>query len=103
MFDMCCYSICSTAVGPPLTPIPVSGYFDRVEVDVIQFPRSSTGNQNAGLVIPLAKWLKVALVPYKSAATIATLRVEEIIRRYAVPTEIFHDKGKALMYVWCDD
>ncbi len=34
-------------VKPPLTPIPVSGPFDRLGVDVIQFPRSYSGNQYA--------------------------------------------------------
>ena len=29
---------------PPLTPIPVSGPFDRVGIDVIKFPQSTKGN-----------------------------------------------------------
>ena len=33
---------------PPLLPIPVSGPFDRIGVDVIQFPKSREGNQYAG-------------------------------------------------------
>ena len=41
--------VCATrspgrAVKPPLTPIPVTGPFDRIGVDVIQFPRSQGGN-----------------------------------------------------------
>ena len=32
-------------VKPLLTRIPVSGAFDRVGVDVIKFPRSSTGKK----------------------------------------------------------
>ena len=33
------------ATCPPLTPIPVSGPFDQVEIDVIKFPCSTKGNQ----------------------------------------------------------
>lgn len=44
--------VCATrrpgrAVKPLLTPIPVSGAFDRVGVDVIKFPKSARGNQYA--------------------------------------------------------
>ena len=31
----------------PLTPIPVAGPFDRVGVDVLKLPNSSSGNQYA--------------------------------------------------------
>ena len=31
-------------IRPPLTPIPVSGPFHRIGVDIIQFPKSHTGN-----------------------------------------------------------
>ena len=34
-------------VCPPLTPIPVSGPFDQVGIDVIKFPQSKKGNQCA--------------------------------------------------------
>ena len=42
--------VCATrGVGyspkPPLIPIPVVGPFDRVVVDVIQFPKSNSGNR----------------------------------------------------------
>ena len=33
------------AVRPPLMPIPVAGPFDRVDVNVLYFPKSSAGNQ----------------------------------------------------------
>ena len=49
--------VCSTrsvgrAVRPPLTPIPVAGPFDRIGVDVIQFPKTSRGNQYAVVFTP---------------------------------------------------
>ena len=31
-------------VRPPITPIPVSGPFDRVGVDVLQLPKTTRGN-----------------------------------------------------------
>ena len=35
------------AVCPPLTPIPVSRPFDRIGVDIVQFPKSKRGNKYA--------------------------------------------------------
>ena len=34
-------------IKPPLTPLPVTGPFDRIGVDVIKFPRSARGNKYA--------------------------------------------------------
>ncbi len=46
------------AVFPPLTPIPVSEPFDRVGVDMLQFPKSKSGNQYAVIFVDhLTKWL----------------------------------------------
>ena len=44
--------VCATrstgrAVRVPLSPIPVSGPFDRIGVDIIQFPRTTRGNRYA--------------------------------------------------------
>ena len=49
--------VCTTrsvgrAVRPPLTPTPVAGPFDRIGVDVIQFPKTSRGNQYAVVFTP---------------------------------------------------
>ena len=74
------------AVRAPLTPIPVAGPFDRVGVDVIQFPRSNNGNQYAVVFVDyLTKWPEVFAVSDQSAATIANLLVREIISRHGVP------------------
>ena len=48
----CACLVCAThnpgrAIRPPLCSIPVAGPFDHVGVDVIQFPRSNSGNQYA--------------------------------------------------------
>ena len=85
-------------VHSPLTPIPVSGPFDRVGIDVIKFPRSTKGNQYAVVFMDyLTKWPEVFAVADQTAATIARLLVEEIVSRHGVPTEILSDRGKSFL------
>ena len=72
------------AVRPPLAPIPVTGPFDRIGIDVLQFPKSKQGNKYAIVFIAyLTKWFEVFATPNQSALTIAKLLVEEIISRQA--------------------
>ena len=86
------------AARPPLTPIPVAGPFDRVGVDVIQFPCSHLGNRYAVVFMDyLTKWPEVFAVPDQTAATIARLLVEEIMSRHGVPAEILSDRGRAFL------
>ena len=59
-----CKIFASRQVGKPikplLTPIPVGGAFDCVGVDVIKFPRSSTGKNYAVVFMDyLTKWPEV--------------------------------------------
>ena len=95
--------ICATystgrAVRPPLTPIPVAGPFDRIGVDVVQLPRTQRGNQYAVVFMDyLTKWPEVFPVADQSAATIATLLVEEIVSRHGVPAEILSDRGRCFL------
>ena len=53
---------------PPLTPIPVEGPFDRVGVDVIQFPKSYLRNKYA--VVSVTKWPEVFPTADQTALTI---------------------------------
>ena len=86
------------AMRPPLTPIPVGGPFDRIGVDVIQFPRSRLGNQYAVVFVDyLTKWPEVYPVPDQTAATIANLLVREIMSRHGVPSEVLSDRGRAFL------
>ena len=95
---MCATHNPGRAARPPLSPIPVSGPFDRVGVEVIQFPRSSKGNQYAVLFVDyLTKWPEVFAVPDQSSATIARLLVEQIVSRHGVPTEILSDRGRSFL------
>ena len=86
------------AVRPPLTPIPVSGPFDRVGVDVLHFPKSTAGNQYAVVFVDyLTKWPEVFATTDQSALTITKLLVEEVVIRHGVPTQLLSDKGAAFL------
>ena len=95
--------VCAThnpgrAVRTPLTPIPVSGPFQRVGVDVVQLPKTKDGNQYAVVFMDyLTKWPEVFAVKDQTAATIATLLVEQVISRHGVPAEVLSDRGKAFL------
>ena len=93
---------CARRIGkqerPPLTPIPVTGPFDRVGVDVVQFAKSQNGNKYAGVFVDyLTKWPEVFPTPDQSALTIAKLLVEHIISRHGVPRELLSDRGGAFL------
>ena len=82
----------------PLTPIPVGGPFDRVGVDIIQFPQSRQGNRYAVVFMDyLTKWPEVFPVPDQTAATVARLLVEEIVSRHGVPAEVLSDRGRTFL------
>ena len=79
-----CTICASRQVGRPLhpllTPLPVGGPFDRIGVDVIQFPISSEGNKNAVVFMDyLTKWPEVFLTRDQSSLTIAHSLVGRII------------------------
>ena len=82
------------AVKSPLTPIPVGGAFDRVGVDIIQFPTSKRGNKYAVVFVDyLTKWPEVFAVKDQTAHTVAQLLVEHVISRHGVPAELLSDRG----------
>ena len=82
----------------PLTPIPVGGPFDRVGVDIIQFPQSRQGNRYAVVFMDyLTKWPEVFPVPDQTAATVARLLVEEIVSRHGVPAEVLSDRRRTFL------
>lgn len=99
-----CMTCASRSVGkpvrPPLVPIPVAGAFDRVGVDVIQFPVSRAGNRYGIVFVDyLTKWPEVFPAPDQTAMTIARLLVEQVISRHGVPRELFSDRGAAFLVV----
>lgn len=95
---MCASRHVGRSVRPPLTPIPVAGPFDRVGVDIIQYPKSTNGNRYAVVFIDfLTKWPEVFPTADQSAATIARLLVEQIVCRHGVPAELLSDRGAAFL------
>ena len=77
------------SVKPDLTPIPVNGPFDRIGVDVIQYPRSERGNRYAVVFVDyLTKWPEVFPTIDQTTLTIAKLLVQETIPRHGVPREL---------------
>lgn len=88
----------SRPVRVPLTPIPVAGPFDRVGVDIIQFPQSYDGNKYAVVFVDyLTKWPEVFPNADQSAATVADLLVREVVSRHGVPAELLSDRGKTFL------
>lgn len=76
-----------------LHPLPVSGAFDRVAVDVFG-PLHITEKGNRFIVVftcYLTKWPEAFAVPDVKATTIAQLFVEEIICRHGAPVELLSD------------
>ena len=82
-------------VQPPLTPIPV---YSQVGVDVIQFPKSHTGNRYEVVFVDyLTKWPKVFATSDQTALTIAKLFVEQIVCCHGVPVQLLSDRGAAFL------
>ena len=83
--------VCATRnVGRPikslLTPVLVSGLFERIGVDILQLPKSSNGNHYAVVFMDyLTKWPEVFPTRDQTAPTIAKLLVEKVICRHGVP------------------
>ena len=86
------------AEKPPLTPITVAGPFERLGVDVIQFPKSHSGSRYAVVFVDyLTKWPEVFATSDQSSFTIARLLVEHVISRHGVPQELLSDRGPAFL------
>ena len=82
-------------VRPPLSPIPVSGPFDRVGVDILQLPCTKCGNRYAIVVMDyLTKWPEAFPAPDQSSATVARVLVEEVMSRHGVPSEILSTEAR---------
>ena len=80
---------------PNLQPIPVSGPFNRIGVDVLQLPHTYNGNRYAIVFSDyLTKWPEVFRSPDQKAETIARLLVEQIVSRHGVPEQILSDRGQ---------
>ena len=93
-----CEACFTRAAGPPphipLTPIPVAGSWDRVVVDMLQLPRSQSGNQYLVVFIDyLTKWVEAFPTHDQTALTIARLLIEEIVPRHGTLRTLLLDRG----------
>ena len=84
--DWCCVCLtCATRqtskkTKPPSVPIRVGGPWDRVGEDILQLPKSHSGNQYAIVFCDyLTKWPEVFPTKDQTALTVARLLVREVI------------------------
>ena len=76
----------------------MSDPFDRVRVDAVQLPVSDRGNKYAAAFIDyMSKGPEVYAVPDQSSLTITQLLVKHVISHHGVPSELFFDRGAALV------
>ena len=81
-------------ICPLLQSIPICGPFHRAEVDTLNLPLTSSGNQYLVVFLDyLTKWVEAYPVPGQQAETIACLLVENIVCRHGVPEELLSDRG----------
>jgi hypothetical protein len=96
------YNICQRRGKPrqqePLHPLPVSKPFDRVGIDLLQLPITSTGHKYVIVATDyLTKWVEARALPDKTASCVAGFFYEEIICRHGAPKELLSDQGKEFL------
>ena len=82
------------SITVPLSPLPVGGPFERVAVDVLKLPKSSSGKQYAVVFQDyLTKWPEVYATSRQDTVTIAKLLMEDVVPTHGVPRELLSDRG----------
>ncbi len=89
------------AMRAPLVPIPVSGPFDRVAVDVVgPLPQSLSGNR---FIVAFTdyhtKWAETFATIDHTAVTVARLLLTEIVCHHGSPLELLSDQGPEFLSV----
>ena len=93
-----CIETSRTLCETPTYSYSSGGPFDRVGVDVVQFPKSRSGNKYAVVFIDyLTKWPEVFPTADQTALTIAQLLVTKVISRHGVLGELLSDCGAAFL------
>ena len=95
---------CATVSGagrqgrPPLRPIPVKRPFQIFGVDVMDLPKTESGNKHV-LVFQdfLTKWHLVFPIPDQKNTRITWILVEEILPVFEVPEALLSDRGTNLL------
>ena len=82
----------------PLHPIPVQRVFQIVGVDIMDLPRTETGNKHVVVFQDfLSKWPFVFPVPDQKAIRLARLLVEEVVPMFGVPESLLSERGTNLL------
>ena len=83
---------------PPLHPIPVTRPFQIVGVDIMDLPKTQSGNKHVVVFqYYLTKWPMVFPVPDQKAQQIVDLLVNEVIPLFGVPESLLSDRGTNLL------
>ena len=98
----CPHCAVSTGTGrkiiPSLKPIPVSRIFQIVGVDIMELPKTHSGNRYVVVFQDfLSKWPMVFPVADQKAITLVKLLVEEVIPFMGVPEALLSDRGTNLL------
>ena len=82
----------------PLIPIAVGGPFHRVGVDIMELPRTESGNLYViSLVDYLTKWVESFPTDNQRSETIIKLLIDHVICRHGVPEALVSDRGPNLL------
>ena len=83
---------------PPLRPIQVSRPFQVLGVDIMDLPKSSSGNKHV-LVFQdyFTKWPMVYAIPDQKTHRIVDILVKEIVPTVGVPESLLSDRGTNLL------
>ena len=82
----------------PLIPITVGGPFHRVGVDIMELPRTVSGNRYViSFVDYLTKWVESFPTDNQTSETIVKLLIDHVICRHGVPEALISDRGPNLL------
>ena len=80
--------------APSLHPIPVTDTWNKVGIDLITMPESSSGNRYCiTLTNYFSKWAEAAPMPTKEAVHVANF-LYKMFLRHGCPQEIISDQGR---------
>ena len=93
---------------PPLNPLPVTGLFERLQMDYLgPFRKSKCGKRWILLVVDsFSGWCEAFALPNADAVTTAKVLYSEIFTRYGAPRHLLSDRGanflSSLVQALCD-
>ncbi len=83
---------------PPLCPIPVQRPFQILGMDIMELPKTESGNKYAIVMQDLfTKWPLVFAAPDQKTLRLAKLIAEEVVPAHGVPEALLTDRGTNLL------